>query len=205
MRSTLIVVALAAVRLTQQSEPTLSKDAISVHEIRRGTMPLREIASGSVTSIDRPAATISTLRPVPAGTLRTGQPFTVQIVVETPQMISGTIRRIVRKGSGEITADLTFAQPLPQGAHVGAPVGALVDVGEARDVVFFERPADAKAETETTIFVIEPDGEHARRVTVKYGRLSGALMEILSGLSPGDRVIVTDTSAFAGDDRIRLK
>jgi HlyD family secretion protein len=46
----------------------------------------------------------------------------------------------------------------------------------------------------STIFVVEPDGAYAKRVAVKYGRQSGALMEILSGLSPGDRVIIADMS-----------
>jgi multidrug efflux pump subunit AcrA (membrane-fusion protein) len=205
MHPALIIAAVAAVTFAQQAEPAISKDAISVHAIRRGTMPLREIATGSITSIDPAAASISTLQPTPAGALRTGQTFSVQIVIRAPQLISGTIGRVVQNGSGTITADIAFRESLPEGTLVGAKVGALVDVGEARDIVFFERPADARPNTESTIFVIEPDGAYAKRVAVKYGRQSGALMEILSGLSPGDRVIVTDMSAFVGRDRVRLK
>jgi HlyD family secretion protein len=53
--------------------------------------------------------------------------------------------------------------------------------------------------------VIEPDGEHARRIPVVYGRLSGSRLEIIGGLAPGDRVIVTDLPALAGHDRVALK
>jgi hypothetical protein len=205
MRSALIIAVVTGVTAAQQPEPAISRDVISVHEVRRGTMPLREIATGSITSIDPAAATISTRRPVPAGALRTGQTFSVQIVIGAPQTISGTIRHVVQKGSGTITADIALPQPLPEGTHVGTPVGALVDVGQASDIVFFERPADARPDTEATIFVIERGGEYVKRVAVKYGRQSGALMEIVGGLSPGDQVIVTDMSTFVGYDRIRLK
>jgi multidrug efflux pump subunit AcrA (membrane-fusion protein) len=53
--------------------------------------------------------------------------------------------------------------------------------------------------------VLEPDGQHARRVVVEYGRQSGSFIEIVTGLSEGDRVIVTDMSRWAGHDRVRLK
>ena len=53
--------------------------------------------------------------------------------------------------------------------------------------------------------MLELDGQHAKRVSVTYGRLSGSQLEILSGLAPGDRVIVTDLPAVAGRDRVVLK
>ena len=43
------------------------------------------------------------------------------------------------------------------------------------------------------------------RVKVKFGRASVNTIQILSGLEPGDKVIVSDTSAFKGYDRITLK
>jgi HlyD family secretion protein len=52
--------------------------------------------------------------------------------------------------------------------------------------------------------VLEPDGQHAKRVAVVYGRLSGSQLEIISGLKPGDRVIVTDLPALTGHDRVTL-
>jgi HlyD family secretion protein len=81
-----------------------------------------------------------------------------------------------------------------------------VDTGEElNDIALFDRPADAKPNTESVIFLIEPGDEYAKRVTVRYGRQSGAQMEIINGLVPGDRVIVTDMSAWAGYPRVRLK
>jgi multidrug efflux pump subunit AcrA (membrane-fusion protein) len=72
-------------------------------------------------------------------------------------------------------------------------------------VLFFGRPADVRPQSTSSAFVLEPDGQHARRVVVEYGRQSGSFIEIVTGLSEGDRVIVTDMSRWAGHDRVRLK
>ena len=100
---------------------------------------------------------------------------------------------------------IEIAEPLPKEVAPGARLGSLIDVGELKDVVFFARPANARAKTEMALFVIEPNGRFARRTKVRLGVQSGPLIQILSGLSPGDRVIVTDTSKFESYERLRLK
>src|SRR5258708_9356898 len=108
--------------------------------------------------------------------------------------------------NGTITAELELADARPEGTTaIGAKIGGLIGVGAAKNVWFFGRPADARPQSTARVFVLEPDGEHARRVVVEYGRQSGSLIEILRGLSEGDRVIVTDMSRWADHDRIRLK
>jgi len=68
-----------------------------------------------------------------------------------------------------------------------------------------ERAASARPNTASTIFVLEPDGRHARRVPVDYGVLSGSRIEVVSGIAPGDLVIVTDLPAREGRSRVALK
>jgi len=52
---------------------------------------------------------------------------------------------------------------------------------------------------------VETNGEFAKRTTVRFGRQSGALIQIVSGLKPNDMVIVTDTTKWGAYERIRLK
>ena len=54
------------------------------------------------------------------------------------------------------------------------------------------------------VFVLNHDGVLIRRA-VTYGRASGALIQVVSGLSPGDRVIVSDMGAWDQFDRLRLR
>jgi hypothetical protein len=181
--------------LPQSSEPEIRKETLSVHEVRRGNMLLRQNFLGSVTSLNPPRVTLTDPR---TGVLRVGQKTSFQI--KPPTVLTGKVIRV-----GPATADVELTDPLPDGTSVGFQLGAMVEMGELTDIVFFDRPADAQPNTETIIFLIEPDGQHAKRVPVHYGRISGPQIEIVSGLSPGDRVIVTDISKWASYARVTLK
>ena len=204
------LIALAAASF-QQSEPAVSKDAISIHTVQRGNMRLRLILQGAITSVQPATATVS--GPLAAADrLKTGQAvefefqFQGRRVGGSLPMLEGTVTRLQGgNGSDSIRAEIGFSDSVPEGTTIGTQIGALVDTGEElKDTVFFDRPADAKPNTESTIFLIEPGGEYAKRVPVRYGRQSGAQMEIISGLVPGDKVIVTDMSAWSGYPRVRL-
>ena len=159
-------------------------------------MPLRENFSGSVTSLN-PAIVSVTL----PGTIavQVGQRATLQI--KPPTILTGKVVRV----EGNVKAEIELAEPLPSGTARGTSLGAMIEVGELRDVVFFDRPADSRQNAEMNVFVLEPDGQHAKRVTVRYGRISGPQIEIVSGLAPGDRVIVTDMSKWVSYARVTLK
>ena len=47
-------------------------------------------------------------------------------------------------------------------------------------------------------------GRAARRQTVRLGRASSAAIEVLDGLAPGDRIIVSDMSRWDRFDRVVL-
>jgi len=100
--------------------------------------------------------------------------------------------------------EVEFANTLPQGAVTGVKVGGLIAADEMKDVVFFGRPAGSRPNSTATIFVLEGNS-HARRVTVQYGAISGPLIQVLHGLAPGDKVIVTDMSKWADIARVRLE
>jgi HlyD family secretion protein len=52
--------------------------------------------------------------------------------------------------------------------------------------------------------VAEPDGKSARRRPIRTGRRNIEQLEVLSGLEAGERVIVSDYSAFERIDRVYL-
>jgi HlyD family secretion protein len=99
--------------------------------------------------------------------------------------------------------ELEFATELPA-AKVGDKVGGLITTSELKDVVFFGRPALSRPNTTSIIFVLESDSQ-ARRVTVQYGAMSGPYIQILNGITPGDKVIVTDMSKWANFPTVRLE
>ena len=66
------------------------------------------------------------------------------------------------------------------------------------------RPAYGQAQSKVEMFKLSADGKEATRLPVMLGRSSVSTIEIVSGLKPGDQVILSDTSAQDGYDRIRL-
>jgi HlyD family secretion protein len=72
------------------------------------------------------------------------------------------------------------------------------------DVIYISRPAFGQANSTIKLFKLDSDGNTATRVQVKVGRSSVNALEILEGLQPGDRVIISDTSSLDAFDRIRL-
>jgi hypothetical protein len=100
--------------------------------------------------------------------------------------------------------EVEFLDKLPEAAVPGIKAAGLIVSSELKDVVFFGRPGGSKANSTAEIFVLEGTS-NARRVRVQYGAMSGPLIQVLDGLAPGDKVIVTDMSKWAHLARIRLE
>ncbi|HEX7251970.1 MAG TPA: RND transporter, partial [Thermoanaerobaculia bacterium] len=73
------------------------------------------------------------------------------------------------------------------------------------DVVSVGRPAFGQEDSQITLFRLDEGGDEARRVKVKLGKSSVNTVQVLEGIKPGDRVILSDMSAWDAFDRVRLK
>ena len=72
------------------------------------------------------------------------------------------------------------------------------------NVVFVGRPAFGQENNTVGMFKLVAGSNEAVRTPVKLGKSSVNTIEILSGLNPGDQVILSDTSAWDSHERIRL-
>jgi len=106
--------------------------------------------------------------------------------------------------NGTRTVDVRLIGALPPGAVPDLSVDGTIVLENLSDVVYVERPVFGQQNTTTSLFKIDPDGKGASRVNVKLGRASVTTIEVLDGLKVGDRVILSDMSAWDGRDRIRL-
>jgi HlyD family secretion protein len=106
--------------------------------------------------------------------------------------------------NGTRTVDVRLIGALPPGAVPDLSVDGTIVLENLSDVVYVERPVFGQQNTTISIFKIEPDGKGADRVNVKLGRASVTTIEVLDGLKVGDKVILSDMSAWDGRDRIRL-
>ncbi|MGA3258602.1 MAG: HlyD family efflux transporter periplasmic adaptor subunit, partial [Bryobacteraceae bacterium] len=114
-------------------------------------------------------------------------------------LIDGRVSRIDPSIlNGTVTVDL------PQGARPDLSVDGTIQLEKLDDVVFVGRPVFGQENSSVQLFKIEPDGKYANKVKVAFGRSSVNTIEIKSGLSVGDRVILSDMSNFDQYDRIKL-
>jgi hypothetical protein len=84
-------------------------------------------------------------------------------------------------------------------------IGDVTGLGDSRDTLLVERPVDAREGSQSSVFVVDEDGVLLRRVRVGYGRGSPSLIQIVSGVSAGDRIVVSDMRAWDAFDQVRLR
>ena len=107
--------------------------------------------------------------------------------------------------NGTRTVDATILEPLPKGAVPDLSVEGTIELLRLKDVMYVGRPVFGQAQSVVTLFKVGPDGKIATRTQVKFGRTSVNTIEILEGLKVGDQVLLSDMSAYDGQDRIELK
>lgn len=107
--------------------------------------------------------------------------------------------------NGTVTVDVGIDDPLPLGARPDLSVDGTIELENLKDVLYVGRPVHGQADSTIGLFKIDSDGSEAQRVNVKLGRASVNTIEVLDGLKVGDKVILSDMSAWDNFDRIRLK
>ena len=121
-------------------------------------------------------------------------------------VVAGDVARIdpaVQQGSVRIEVDLKGA--LPPGARPDLSVEGRIRVMRLGNVLWVDRPALGQADATISLFRLGPRGETATRVPVHLGAASIDRVQILKGLAAGDRVILSDTSAWDKYNRIRIQ
>lgn len=106
---------------------------------------------------------------------------------------------------GTVTIDVSLDGPLPNGARPDLSVDGTVQLERLANVVFTGRPSIGEENSMITLFRLDPDGKSATRVGVRLGRVSANAVQIMQGLEPGDKVILSDLSLPDNTERIRIK
>jgi HlyD family secretion protein len=121
-------------------------------------------------------------------------------------VVAGRVSRIdPAVQNGTVTVDVTISGELPKGARPDLSVDGVIELDRLADVLFVGRPAFGQEQTTVGIYRLSADGGMAERVQVRLGRASVNTIEILGGLAPGDRVILSDMQQWSENERVRLR
>ena len=121
-------------------------------------------------------------------------------------IVAGHVSRIDPSvQNGTVTVDISIDEALPNGARPDLSVDGTIEIENLKNILYVGRPAFGQPQATVGLFKLNEDGTEAVRTSVKLGRFSVSSVEVLQGLKEGDRVILSDTSAWSSYERIRLK
>jgi HlyD family secretion protein len=130
-----------------------------------------------------------------------GQP----VLVDTRNgVVAGRVSRIdPAAAGGTVTVDVALEGTLPKGARPDLTVDGTIELERIEQATFVGRPAFGQEHGTIGLFKLDGHGG-ASRVQVRLGRSSVNAIEVLDGLRPGDRVVLSDMSAWDRFDTVRL-
>jgi HlyD family secretion protein len=105
---------------------------------------------------------------------------------------------------GTVIVDVALEGDLPKGARPDISVDGTIEIERLDNVLYVGRPAYGSANSKIEMFKLVENGKRAVRVPVELGRVSVNTVEVVKGLQVGDKVILSDTSAQDGYNKIRL-
>lgn len=137
------------------------------------------------------------------GRVAIGEPATAEIDGSIQHLEVAKIYPQVR--DRQFKVDLYFTGPAPQSLHRGQTLQARLEIGAAHKSLVTGSGPFYEDTGGTWVFVLSPSGTEAERRNVRLGRHTPEQVEVLSGLSPGERIITSSYESLKAYDRIRIR
>jgi HlyD family secretion protein len=123
-----------------------------------------------------------------------GRNYRARVAKIYPQVANGTFK-----------VDLNFDGAAPTGIHTGEAIDLKVELGGAARAMMLPNGPFYQDTGGNWVFVLAPDGQYATRRNVRLGRRNPEFVEVLDGLKPGERVIISGYEAFQTMDRVEFE
>ena len=201
----LLLLGIAGVAVTGaqgQSQPVVNLDTVWTDTVKQGDMKLEVRALGRLTSDHTAALKVAETQ---MQDVRQGEPAIIAFQ-NRKETVGGKVAVVHPEvANGTITVDVVMDDALPPGINLQEPVDGIITVGGLTNVVYVGRPVFGRSNSRVMLFKLEPGGHSAKKVPVQFGATSVQLIEIKSGLQPGDKVIISDMSQYDGVAAIVLR
>lgn len=121
-------------------------------------------------------------------------------------IVQGSVVRIDPAAQGgTVGVDVALPDELPPGARPDLSVDGNIEITRLDDVLFMGRPPFGGVNSTIGLFKLVPGSNEAVRVQVTLGVSSVNHVEVRSGLTEGDAVILSDMSSYDNYDRVRIR
>ncbi|MBR5131969.1 MAG: efflux RND transporter periplasmic adaptor subunit [Alistipes sp.] len=105
--------------------------------------------------------------------------------------------------NGQFKADFRFVGDAPENIRSGQTYYLNLQLGEAAEAILIPRGSFYQATGGKWIYVLDATGEKAYRREIRIGRQNPQYYEVIEGLQPGEKVIVSSYDNF-GDNEVLI-
>ncbi|NGP87329.1 efflux RND transporter periplasmic adaptor subunit [Aliifodinibius halophilus] len=107
--------------------------------------------------------------------------------------------------NGQFKVDMEFIGEAPEGLTRGQTVRIRLEVSDSDEALLVERGGFYQNTGGNWIYLITENGERAEKQEIQIGRQNPKYLEILSGLEPGDKVIISGYGTFGDNEVLNLE
>ncbi|MDE2236149.1 MAG: HlyD family efflux transporter periplasmic adaptor subunit [Gammaproteobacteria bacterium] len=140
------------------------------------------------------------------GEVAVGQSVTLELATNSTQDLNGKVIRVSPAvANGNVEVDVMPEGPLPSDTRPNLAVTGQIHIANIANTIYVQRPAYANPDSSMTLYRLADDGSTAMPVSVRFGAASDRYIQVMSGLTPNEQVIVSDTSGFAGAKQVSVR
>ncbi|OFY54426.1 MAG: efflux transporter periplasmic adaptor subunit [Bacteroidetes bacterium GWF2_49_14] len=131
---------------------------------------------------------------LPATLERNDQNFNLNIIKVYPEV-----------RGGQFQVDMEFSGVKPDNIRTGQTYRINVELGQPIKALQVLKGGFFESTGGQWIYVVDPSGQFAIKRTIRTGRMNPRYYEILEGLQPGEKVVVSSYTSFGNNDKLILK
>ena len=119
---------------------------------------------------------------------------------------SSVIRKVYPEvRDGKFKADFRFEGQQPENIRTGQTYYLNLQLGQSAEAILIPRGSFYQNTGGKWVYVLNADGTKATKRSVRIGRQNPQYYEVLEGLAPGDKVIISAYDAFGDKDELIIK
>ena len=123
-----------------------------------------------------------------------GSTYTLEIRKKFPEIING-----------QFVVEMLFQGDVPEAIRRGQTISIRLQLSEEREAVMIPRGSFFQTTGGNWIFVVDESGDFATRRNIRIGNQNTRQYEVLEGLQPGEKVIVSSYDGYEDKDRLVIK
>ena len=98
-----------------------------------------------------------------------------------------------------VEVEISLPKQLPSSVRLQQNVDAEIVSQSLKNVLYIQRPANAQALSQRTLFQVDPSGDKATIATLVFGEKAGKFIQINQGANEHDKFIISDLSNYQAD------